>query len=41
MKNGWPVRALGDVCNIIGGGTPSKANKTFWNGDIIGQAFAI
>jgi len=31
---GWQVKALGEVCNIIGGGTPSKANKNFFNGDI-------
>jgi len=25
---------LGDVCDIIGGGTPSKGNPIFWDGDI-------
>jgi type I restriction enzyme, S subunit len=26
--------ALGDVVEVKGGGTPSKANSAFWNGDI-------
>jgi type I restriction enzyme, S subunit len=30
----WVEKSLGDVCNIIGGGTPSKANKKFYEGDI-------
>src|SRR5260221_5263188 len=31
----WDVVKLGDVLSrIIGGGTPSKANPDFWNGDI-------
>lgn len=28
------VVELGTVCDIIGGGTPSKANPEYWNGDI-------
>ena len=28
------IAALGDVVEIKGGGTPSKANPAFWNGDI-------
>lgn len=32
---GWEVVKLGEVINkIIGGGTPSKANPDYWNGDI-------
>jgi type I restriction enzyme S subunit len=31
---GWEVRRLSDVCNFIGGGTPSKSNPDFWKGDI-------
>lgn len=30
----WPVKSLGDVCNIVGGGTPSKSNDNFYMGDI-------
>ena len=34
MKAGWRTERLGDVCQIIGGGTPSKANTSFYSGDI-------
>jgi type I restriction enzyme M protein len=30
----WEMVELGEVCEIFGGGTPSRAEKTFWNGDI-------
>ncbi len=33
-KDGWTNKNLGDVCGIIGGGTPSTANPIFWNGEI-------
>jgi type I restriction enzyme S subunit len=32
--DGWEEKKLGEVCNIIGGGTPSKANSKFYDGDI-------
>ncbi len=32
--DGWDEKALGDVCNVIGGGTPSKSNSKFYGGDI-------
>ena len=31
----WEQRKLGDVVQLTGGGTPSKANPSFWNGDIV------
>jgi type I restriction enzyme S subunit len=34
MKQNWEVKKLGDVCEVIGGGTPSKANNKFYNGEI-------
>ncbi|MDD2364828.1 MAG: restriction endonuclease subunit S [Desulfuromonadaceae bacterium] len=35
MKAGWEYRKLGDLCDIIGGGTPSKDNAFFYeNGTI-------
>ena len=34
MKAGWEVKKLGDVCDVIGGGTPSKANSKFYDGNI-------
>jgi len=30
----WEVLRLGDVCDIIGGSTPSTKNKEFWGGEI-------
>ena len=32
--DGWEEKKLGEVCNVIGGGTPSKANSKFYEGDI-------
>ena len=34
MREGWKTKPLGDVCRVIGGGTPSKANNSFYVGDI-------
>lgn len=34
MKENWKERKLEDVCEVIGGGTPSKANSKFYNGEI-------
>ena len=28
----WPMVKLGEVCELIGGGTPSKAEKRYWTG---------
>lgn len=30
----WEEKKLGDICKIIGGGTPSKKVKSYWGGDI-------
>ena len=30
----WELRKLGEVADIIGGGTPSTSNSEFWDGDI-------
>ncbi|MBK8093386.1 MAG: N-6 DNA methylase [Verrucomicrobiaceae bacterium] len=30
----WPMVELGEVCEIKSGGTPSRSNESFWNGDI-------
>jgi len=32
--DGWEEIKLGAMCKIKGGGTPSKSNESFWNGDI-------
>ena len=34
MKKGWEIKKLGDVCDVIGGGTPSKGNIKFYDGNI-------
>lgn len=34
MREDWVEVKLGEVCNFIGGGTPSKANSDFWNGNL-------
>lgn len=31
---GWQIKTLGDVCNLIGGGTPAKKNEDFYKGEI-------
>ncbi|MGJ1285069.1 restriction endonuclease subunit S [Sphingobacterium spiritivorum] len=33
-KEDWEVKKLGEVCVVIGGGTPSTFNNEFWNGNI-------
>lgn len=30
----WKEKSLGEVCDVIGGGTPSKSNGSFYNGNI-------
>lgn len=34
MKEGWEYKKLGEVCDIVGGGTPDKKNKNFYGGNI-------
>lgn len=31
----WEIKKLGEVCDVIGGGTPSKKNLKFYEGDIL------
>jgi len=34
MKHGWETKTIGDVCNLMTGGTPSKAKPEYFGGDI-------
>ncbi|MBI9054765.1 MAG: restriction endonuclease subunit S [Bacteroidales bacterium] len=34
MREDWEECLLGDICEFVGGGTPSKSNPEFWNGEI-------
>jgi type I restriction enzyme S subunit len=34
MKNNWNYVSLESICKIIGGGTPTKANESYYNGNI-------
>jgi type I restriction enzyme S subunit len=34
MKNHYQIKRLGDICDIVGGGTPSKSNGDFYGGQI-------
>lgn len=34
MSSNWSVKKLGDLVTFLSGGTPSKSNKDYWNGEI-------
>ncbi|WP_426768107.1 restriction endonuclease subunit S [Erwinia aphidicola] len=34
MSSNWSVKKLGDLVTFLSGGTPSKSNKNYWNGEI-------
>lgn len=33
MKKGWQNKMLGELCEIVNGGTPKTGNSEYWNGD--------
>lgn len=34
LPKGWEVKRISNVCETIGGGTPSTTNSAYWGGDI-------
>lgn len=34
LPSGWEIHRLGQISRVYSGGTPSRGNKTYWNGDI-------
>lgn len=34
MKEGWTYKKLGEVCEVVGGGTPDTKVKEYWRGNI-------
>ena len=33
MKQGWEIKNLGEVCEVIGGSTPKTNEESYWNGE--------
>lgn len=33
MKDGWEIKKLGEVCEVIGGSTPKTNEERFWGGE--------
>ncbi len=34
MKNNWPVKKLGEVAEVYGGGTPRRSISEYWDNDV-------
>lgn len=35
MKTNWPTKKLGDVCEVVGGGTPKTGVSEFWSDEVV------
>lgn len=35
MRKGWEIKKLGEVCDVVGGGTPSKTKKEYFGGNVL------
>lgn len=33
MKNGWQIKKVGDVCEVVNGGTPKTSVAEYWGGE--------
>ncbi len=33
MKAGWQTKTIGEVCEVVNGGTPKTGVKEFWDGE--------
>ena len=33
MKQGWEIKKLGEVCEIVGGSTPKTTESSYWDGE--------
>ena len=33
MKQGWEIKKLGEVCDIVGGSTPKTGEPSYWDGE--------
>ena len=34
LPKGWEEKRLGEIVEIVNGGTPSTGNEDYWNGNI-------
>ena len=34
LPKGWKIEHIGDVCETLGGGTPSTSKPEYWNGEV-------
>jgi type I restriction enzyme S subunit len=32
MKSGWQIKTIGEVCDVVNGGTPKTGTKEYWGG---------
>ena len=35
MKEGWEIKKLGEVCEIVGGSTPKTSEPSYWEGEYL------
>lgn len=33
MKQGWEIKKLGEICDVVGGSTPKTSEETYWGGE--------